>query len=121
VCIEEFPLVQRVQKQYGKDQLEVLLISIDRSYSFDKSRLGRANKQAKKIFAKLKIDWTNVFAPGGWDEVTKTFNLSGYGLTLVDGDGIVRGAGIGEAQLKKLMTELYPKESSEKKTPTPAP
>ncbi len=121
MCIEEFPLVQRVQKQYGRDKLEVLLVSIDRSYSFDKSRLSRSKKDAEKIFAKLKLDWPSVFMPGGWDDVVKKFNLHGYGLSLVDGNGIVRGVSIHERDLKRLMGELYPDVSAEKKADDAAP
>ena len=93
----------------------MLLVSVDRSYSFDKTGLSRSKKTAKKIFAKLKLDWPNVFVPGGWDEVMKKFNLSGYGLTLVDANGIVRGVSIHERELKKLLRELYPDVSPDKK------
>ena len=56
-----------------------------------------------------------MFVPGGWDEVMKKFNLSGYGLTLVDANGIVRGVSIHERELKKLLRELYPDVSPDKK------
>jgi hypothetical protein len=86
----------------------VLLVSIDRSYGADKARLNRSKKAAGKIFARLKLDWPSVFIPGGWDDVVKKFNLTGYGLTLVDANGIVRGVKIHERELKRLMRELYP-------------
>ena len=35
-------------------------------------------------------------------------NLSGYGLTLVDAEGIVRGVSIHERELTKLLREMYP-------------
>lgn len=70
----------------------------------------------------MKLDWPNVFIPGGWDDVMKKFNLSGYGLTLVDAGGIVRGVNIHERQLKKLLGEMYPNvgDGKEKATTRPA-
>ncbi len=47
--------------------------------------------------------------PSGWAGVADKFNLGGYGLTLVDADGIVRGVDLHAKELKKLMKKLYPK------------
>ncbi len=52
--------------------------------------------------------------PGGWAGVMDKFNCDGYGLTLIDADGIVRGVDIHAKQLKKLMKKLYPKAAREK-------
>ena len=69
----------------------------------------------------MKLEWPNVVVPGGWEDVMRKFNLSGYGLTLVDAEGIVRGVSIHERELKKLLAEMYPKDGEGKKAPTSGP
>ncbi len=59
--------------------------------------------------------------PRGWAGVMHKFNLDGYGLTLVDANGIVRGVNIHAKELKKLMKKLYPKTPKPKKGPKTQP
>jgi hypothetical protein len=80
-----------VQQRHGKDKLEVVLLSIDPEYfGKDKSYLDSASK----ILKKQKVDWPSAFLPGGWSDTQRDFNLSGYGLVLVDATGIVRGVNL---------------------------
>ena len=83
----------------------MLLISVDASYGRD---LADAKKRGRAIFRRNKVDWPNVWEPDGWSGVMRRFNLGGYGLTLVDADGIVRGIDIRERDLTKLLKQLYP-------------
>jgi hypothetical protein len=92
----------RVQKQIGADSLDVLLVSVDRDYG---ELEARTRKRAREIFTKQKLTWPNVCLPGGWDECAKTFNLRGYGLSLVDAKGIVRGIGVRPKEIKRLLKE----------------
>jgi len=45
------------------------------------------------------------------------FNLHGYGLTLIDAKGTVRGVNIHGEELKKLLKTLYPKAGEDQKGP----
>ena len=93
------------------------MLSVDRGYDVGDRVSKRTRKREKKIYKKLKLDWSNVRVPGGWTGVIDQFNLDGYGLTLVDADGIVRGVNIHSKQLKKLMKQLYPNAPKRKKAP----
>ena len=49
--------------------------------------------QAEKIFKWTKLDWPNAFLSRGWNSsCSRTFNLYGYGLVLVDAQGVVRAS-----------------------------
>jgi hypothetical protein len=61
--------------------------------------------QARKILEKHKIDWPSVFLPGGWSDAGRVFNLSGYGLVLVDARGIVRGVNLRGDDLEKAVAQ----------------
>jgi hypothetical protein len=43
-----------------------------------------------KVFQRNKIDWPSVYLTEGWNDAARAFNLDGYGLVLVDAQGIVR-------------------------------
>jgi hypothetical protein len=76
-----------VQQRHGSDRLAVVLLSVDPEYfGEDRSYIS----QAGKILTRNKIDWPSVFLPGGWNDCARMFNLTGYGLVLVDTQGIVR-------------------------------
>ncbi len=90
----------RVQKELGAESLDVLLLSVDRAYG---NLEGKTRRRATEIFTKLKLSWPNVWLAGGWDECIKTFNLRGYGLTLVDAKGIVRGIHVQLGAIKGLL------------------
>jgi hypothetical protein len=76
-----------VQQRHGKDKLAVVLLSVDPGY-FGESKSYIS--QAEKILKRNKIDWPSAFLPGGWNDCARAFNLSGYGLVLVDAQGVVR-------------------------------
>jgi hypothetical protein len=76
-----------VQQRHGRDKLAVILLSVDPGY-FGENRSYVS--QAEKIFKRNKIDWPNAFLPGGWNDCVRSFNLNGYGLVLVDAQGVVR-------------------------------
>jgi hypothetical protein len=93
-----------VQKEVGADKLAVLLLSVDPEY-FDKKK-DEYEPRARQLFTKVGIDWPNVWVAGGWAEMNRTFNADGYGPTLVDGRGIVRGVGLGGDEFTRLSREV---------------
>lgn len=92
-----------MQKKFGEDKLGVLLVSIDKSYG---GGMKRAEEQAKKIFEKAKVQWTNAFDPDGWDGVRRNFNLDGYGLTLIGPDGVVLAVNARPERVEKLLAKI---------------
>lgn len=93
------PLVKRIQETYGKDKLAVLLLSIDQKYSFGRDPADEDRQALKEV----DVDWDNVLVPGGFDTLLAKYNLDGYGLTLIDPDGIVRGADIRAQSIEPLL------------------
>jgi hypothetical protein len=91
-----------VQQRHGRDKLGVVLLSVDPEYFGNDQRYL---DQARKILEKQKIDWPNVFLPGGWSDATRVFNLSGYVLVLVDAQGIVRGVNLRGDDLEKAVAQ----------------
>lgn len=91
----------------------MLLVSVDASYSGFGKSLAATDRQARRIFTKNKVDWPNVYPPRGWKDVMATFNLGGYGLTLVDADGIVRAIDVHERDLRPLLRKLFPAPASQ--------
>jgi hypothetical protein len=87
----------------GADKLAVLLLSVDPEY-FDKKK-EEYEPRAEKLFKKLGIDWPNVWVAGGWAQMNHTFNADGYGLILVDGQGVVRGIDLRAEELAKRVRE----------------
>jgi len=65
----------------------------------------RDKSKAADILKKHKIAWPNAFDPDGWNGVMRRFNLSGYGLTLVDKEGIVRGIHVHARDVERLLKE----------------
>jgi hypothetical protein len=91
-----------VQQRQGREKLAVVLLSVDPGYFGDDKRYL---DQARKILEKRKIDWPSVFLPGGWSDAGRVFNLSGYGLVLVDARGIVRGVNLRGDDLEKAVAQ----------------
>ena len=81
----------------------MLLLSVDPEYSPKKEQY---EPQARKLFAKLNLDWPNVWLSGGWGEMNRTFNVDGYGKILVDSEGIVRGINLHGEELAKRVREI---------------
>ena len=94
--------MQRVQTTFGQDHVAVLLLSVDQSYGF--SDLAGKNKD---LLAARGLGWPNVLVPEGWRDIERVFNLSGYGLTVVDHEGIVRGVDLFRSGLLDLVSDLY--------------
>lgn len=84
---------------------------MDRSYG---GRARRFEKKNREVLKKFKLDWPNVLVPGGWDGIMRTFNASGYGIILVDHQGIVRSVNPSKRRLKKLIKEIYPEHTPAK-------
>ncbi len=92
-----------MQNRYGADKFAVVLIDVDPEYfKTQEEYLPRA----KKILAKQKVDWPNVLAPKGFQDVVHTFNLSGYGNIVVDAKGIVRGVNVHGKELERLAEKI---------------
>jgi hypothetical protein len=102
--MEEFPLVQGTQQRYGKDKLEILLLSVDLDYG---SSLSEATTTDRKRMLAHHISWPNVILPHGFDDSQRLFNLDGYGLTLIGPDGIVRGVDIRPEDAERLLAQIY--------------
>jgi len=64
-----------------------VLLSVDATYMIDKKSYASSSA---KIFQRNKIDWPSVYLAEGWNDAARAFNLNGYGLVLVDAQGIVR-------------------------------
>jgi hypothetical protein len=98
--------VKRVQKKYGRDKFDVLLISVDASYE----RLSPGTKsRVKKMMAEHGILWPSVIDLVGWDGVTKRFGQDGYGIHLVGPDGIVRKVDVRAEELDGLVARALRK------------
>jgi hypothetical protein len=80
----------------------VVLLSVDPGY-FGKNT--RYLSDARRILQKQKLDWPCAFLPGGWSDTGRVFNLSGYGLVLVDAQGIVRGVNLRGDDLEKAVAQ----------------
>ena len=94
--------MQRAQIKYG-NKLQVVGLSVDMGYGSD---AATARKSCGTIMAKNNVSWPNVFDPKGFDGVMRNFNISGYGLVLVDPIGIVRGIDIRVAQANLLLDKI---------------
>jgi hypothetical protein len=92
-----------VQKRYGADKLAVALLDVDPEY-FDKP--DQYLPQAKKILEKHRLSWPNALAGNGFNDMVRTFNLSGYGNIVVDRKGIVRGVNVHGAELERLVQRI---------------
>jgi hypothetical protein len=100
-----------VQQKYGPDKVAVVLLSVDPGHYHKDDRYIA---QAKKLLDQYKVDWSNVFLPGGWDDAMRTFNASGYGKMVVDGKGIVRGVNVHGGELERLVKQLLSNPSADK-------
>lgn len=105
-----------MKEKFG-GQFEVLLISVDWSYN---RNLSKTEKTAESILKKTKVTSRNVFDPAGWAGVGRTFNAGGYGLILVDSDGIVRGANIRAEEARKLLRKILKPTATSKPATAPA-
>jgi hypothetical protein len=96
------PLVKRYQANYGKDKLEVLMLSVDLDYG---TPLKEAIAGNRKVLKQQGVDWPNVLLPKGWDDAQKLFNLDGYSLSLGGADGIVLGVDLMPEDVNKWLAK----------------
>ena len=79
------------------------LIDVDPEY-FESQQ--RYLAQAKKILDKHKLDWPNALAAHAFNDMVRTFNISGYGNVVVDANGIVRGINVHGNELERLVEAI---------------
>jgi hypothetical protein len=103
-----------VQQRWGPDKLTVALIDVDPGYF---AKPEQYQPQARKILARLKVDWPNAIAARGFTDAVHAFNLSGYGNIIVDARGIVRGVNLHGNQLERLIQTLVEEKITEKTAP----
>ncbi len=90
-----------MQKE-SRGKIEVLLLGVDQSYQVSRKRYQEKSAQ---IFERCQINWPDVLLEKGWDDVQESFNLGGYGISVIDEHGIVRGINVGKRQLEKLLKD----------------
>ncbi|HEY9713743.1 MAG TPA: hypothetical protein V6C72_09745 [Chroococcales cyanobacterium] len=76
-----------IQEKLGSHKMEVLLLSVDLDYGEDKSAAEDGNS---RCLVQQNVTWPNVLLPGGFDPIRERFNFDGYGLIVIDANGIVR-------------------------------
>jgi hypothetical protein len=91
--------------------LEVLLVSVDKSYGKDPQTIVN---NIKRTLRKRNVDWPCVVEPTGWTGIVRRYNCDGYGLALVDSDGIVRGMHLRVEDVDRLLAAAQP---TQKPTP----
>jgi hypothetical protein len=94
------PFVKGIQKKSGKNKFEVLLLSVDKEYSFGSRDPVLEDLKSLK---KEEVDWKNVMLPHGFDDTQHLFNLDGYGTTLIGPDGTVLGIDIQPEKIEALL------------------
>jgi hypothetical protein len=98
--------VQGIQNKYGRNKLEVLLLSVDASYG---QPADQAAEGDRSTMTQHGIVWPNVVVPNGWDGVIERFNIDGYGLTLIDDKGKVVAKDVRHNDLDALLQQIYSK------------
>jgi len=96
--------VKGIQKEKGKDKLQVLLLSVDCGYGMDTASAMSGDLKAMK--RQGVEEWPNVILRNGFKDAQRMFNLDGYGLSLIGPDGIVRGIDIREDEVRELLKEI---------------
>ena len=95
--------MQELQKKYGADKFQVLLLSVDGEYD------GSVAKAKPKVVSTLKaksIRWPAAIEPNGWSGIGKTWHVDGYDLILIDQKGQVVKAGYLGDELETLLAKL---------------
>ena len=82
------------------------MLSVDAGYG---GTLEQANRDVKAMLKKHNIDWTSIVVQGGFNGVVRKFNLNGYGLTLIDANGIAQGIDVRTPELNTLLTKMLGK------------
>lgn len=89
-CQQNMPNVLELQKQFGEDKLNVLLMSMDKGW-----HLPDVEKRNKETIGRIGVPWPNVLMPNAWNVLVKKFNTHGYGLWMINPEGTVVVAGPG--------------------------
>lgn len=97
--------MRRLQEKYGTDKLQVLLLSVSLGYGVREE--NEVKRQEQKVLGQQGVAWTNIMLPNGMQDTGRMFNLHGYGLSLIDPDGIVRGIDIVPEQVEELLQKIY--------------
>jgi hypothetical protein len=95
--------VQRIQKKYGRDKFEVVLVSIDLGYG---ETYGNVRRSVERTMARYKVDWPSIIEPDGWNGTMRRFNVGGYDPILVDPNGIVRKVNVRGRELDGLLESI---------------
>jgi hypothetical protein len=103
--MEEMPLVKGTQQKYGKNKLQVLLLSVDRDYDMPMKEIIEGD--TKRMQHQKVADWPNVVLPNGCQDTQRLFNLDGYGLTLIGPDGIVRGIHLQPEEVESMLADMF--------------
>ncbi len=107
--LRRVPSVKGIQMQYGKDKVQVLLLSVDLGYG--QNKFTAAANDMKRMLNGGVADWPNVLLQNGFKDTQRMFNLDGYGLTLIGPDGIVRAIDIREEEAKEHLSKIYAAET----------
>jgi hypothetical protein len=91
-------LVKELQRNYG---FYFLLCSVDASYG----SVEEGRESCARAIDMHKIDWPKVIVPGGWDKLKKDYNIDGYGLFLIDGDGRLLGRELFPDDIERILKE----------------
>ena len=87
-----------MQKKYGPENLQVVLLSTDRTKA-------EYHKRAAKLFEEYGgAQWPSVILPGAFRSAMR-FGDFGYGKLIVDADGIVQS--IGEYGLDRSLKRIF--------------
>ena len=98
--------MKRLQEKYGADKLAVLLLSVDKDYLNFGLQSQQVTDRCQSVLKRLKVPaWPNVLMPDGFTTSESLFNLGSYGLTLIDPNGIVRGADLHAEEVEPLMAK----------------
>ena len=103
-----------MQRRFGADKLAVALIDVDPAF-YEKPE--EYLPQAKKIMARLQLDWPNALAPKGFNDTVRAFNLSGYGNVVIDAKGIVRGVNLHGPELERVVEAMVEGKKADKPKP----
>jgi hypothetical protein len=96
--------VQELQRKYGKEKFEIVLLSVDADYG---TLLGDAKKDVIQTTRQHGVsNWPAVVEPKGWAGVRKSWGVDGYELILVDQAGRVVRSDLIAEQLDGLLAKL---------------
>lgn len=97
------PLVKGLQKKYGPDKLQVLMLSVDLGYGMPKAEAAQKNA---KVLRKRGDAWPNILLPNGFGDTRERFNVDGYGISLIGPDGTVHGIDIRAEDIETAMKKV---------------